>query len=143
MPNVDPIYQAQQQQFFYGQGLATAKKAQKTKNVRTWVPVVIVCSGLVLALLLLLFFTGAFFPHEKIYVNGTAYRLDSDSYGMSDSIPESYVYLGKLAYSEDPENSTEPLVTNWTKMPMRVYQDPANTRRIYLVWDTLAYRARR
>ena len=68
---VDPIYQQQQQQYFYNKGLERAKKAQRERKVSRLKPgfVLAVAFVLVLAVLFVLLGGLGIFDHQHVHQN--------------------------------------------------------------------------
>lgn len=133
MTGIDPIADQQQRQYFTGEAVKNAGKAQQTKTPRPKAVVIIVCVILALALLALLFLSGAFSPREKVYLNGKAYRFRTDNVMNFQDIPENCREVGTLYYSETPQNCTEPYASSWIQSPVPVYADPENPSVLYLV----------
>ena len=76
---VDPIYQQQQQQYFYNKGLERAKKAQRERKVSRLKPgfVLVIAFVLVLAALFVLLGGLTIFDYQHVMVDGISYRIGS------------------------------------------------------------------
>ena len=130
---VDPIYQQQQQQFFYNQGLEKAKKAQrehKSSKVKLWVVLVVVfvlAAGLVFVLGGGLSFIG----YRHVKVDGISYRI-GDKFVVSRE--EGFAEAGTLAYAEDWKHSEENYATDF-QAEAPIYVNPNDRTKVYLRWQ--------
>ena len=87
---VDPIYQQQQQQYFYNKGLERAKKAQRERKVSRVKPgfVLAVAFVLVLAALFVLLGGLGIFDHQHVMVDGISYRIGSGGNNLAEKFAE-------------------------------------------------------
>ena len=137
MGYIDPIYQQQQQQYFYNKGLERAKKAQrerKNSKVKLWVVLAVVFATAA-AVVFVLSGGMSFADSGHVMVDGTSYRIGS---GGEDSVvvsmEEGFVEAGKLFYTEDWKNSERNFATDWN-YETTVYVNPNDRSKVYLRWQ--------
>ena len=133
---VDPIYQQQQQQFFYNKGLERAKKAQRERKVSRVKPGVILAIAFVLAVVVLFLLCGGLgiFDYNHVMVDGISYRRGSGEKDIVVSLEEGFVEAGKLYYTEDWKNSDQNFATDWD-YETTVYVNPNDRSKVYLRWQ--------
>ena len=137
MGYIDPIYQQQQQQYFYNKGLERAKKAQRERKVSRIKPGVILVIAFVLAAALLFVLCGGLtiFDYSHVMVDGVSYRIGT---GGEDSVvvsmEEGFVEAGKLYYTEDWKNSEQNFATDWD-YETTVYVNPNDRSKVYFRWQ--------
>ena len=134
---VDPIYQQQQQQFFYGKGLERAKKAQRERRVSRVKPGVILAVSFVLVLAVLFLPLGglSIFDYQHVMVDGISYRIGSGGENsVVVSMDEGFVEAGTLFYTEDWKNSDQNFATDWD-YETTVYVNPADRSKVYFRWQ--------
>ena len=133
---VDPIYQQQQQQFFYNKGLERAKKAQRERKVSRVKPGVILAIAFVLAVVVLFLLCGGLgiFDYDHVMVDGISYRRGSGEKDIVVSLEEGFVEVGKLYYTEDWKNSDQNFATDWD-YETTVYVNPNDRSKVYLRWQ--------
>ena len=132
---VDPIYQQQQQQYFYSKGLERAKKAQregKSSKVRLWVVLVVV---FVLAAAAVFVLGGGLSSagSHHVMVDGISYRIGSED-SIVVSIEEGFTNAGKLYYTEDWKTSDRNFATDWN-YETTVYVNPNDRSKVYFRWQ--------
>ena len=134
---VDPIYQQQQQQYFYNKGLERAKKAQregKTSKVKLWAVLLIV---FLLAAAIIFILSGGpmiFAGHRHVMVDGISYRVGEGGEDVVVSMEEGFTEAGKLYYTEDWKNSEENFATDWN-YETTVYVNPNDRSKVYFRWQ--------
>ena len=133
---IDPIYQQQQQQFFYNKGLERAKKAQRERKVSRVKPGVILAIAFVLAVVVLFLLCGGLgiFDYDHVMVDGISYRRGSGEKDVVVSLEEGFVEAGKLVYTEDWKNSDQNFATDWD-YETTVYVNPNDRSKVYLRWQ--------
>lgn len=130
---VDPIYQQQQQQYFYNKGLERAKKAQrerKSSKVKMWVILVIVFIAAVAAVFVL---SGglSFLDYHHVKVDGISYRIGVEPVVSMD---RGFAEAGMLVYTEDWKHSEENFASDW-RSETPVYVNPENRSKVYIRWQ--------
>ena len=133
---IDPIYQQQQQQFFYNKGLERAKKAQRERRVSRVKPGVILAIAFVLAVVVLFLLCGGLgiFDYDHVMVDGISYRRGSGEKDVVVSLEEGFVEAGKLVYTEDWKNSYQNFATDWD-YETTVYVNPNDRSKVYRRWQ--------
>ena len=133
---VDPIYQQQQQQFFYNKGLERAKKAQRERKVSRVKPGVILAIAFVLAVVVLFLLCGGLgiFDYDHVMVDGISYRRGSGEKDIVVSLEEGFVEAGKLFYTEDWKNADRNFATDWN-YETTVYVNPNDRSKVYIRWQ--------
>ena len=124
---VDPIYQQQQQQFFYNQGLEKAKKAQRERKSSK------VKLGVVLAVVFVLGGGLSFAGSHHVMVDGISYRIGNED-SVVISMDEGFTEAGKLFYTEDWKQSEENFATDWN-YETSVYVNPNDKSKVYFRWN--------
>ena len=132
---VDPIYQQQQQQYFYSKGLERAKKAQrerKNSRVKLWVVLVIV---FVLAAAIVFVLSGglSFTDSHHVMVDGISYRIGGED-SVVVSMEEGFVEAGKLYYTENWKDAEQNFATDWNYDTI-VYVNPNDRSKVYFRWQ--------
>ncbi len=133
MPSIDPIYQQQQQQYFYNKGLERAKRAQrerKNSRVKLWLVLVIVFVLAVAAVFVLGGGLGSFSYHH-VKVDGIIYRIGTETVI---SLDKEFDEAGDLSYAEDWKHSAENFATDW-RAESRVYVNPNDRSKVYIRWQ--------
>ena len=134
---VDPIYQQQQQQYFYNKGLERAKKAQRERKVSRVKPGFILAVAFVLVLAALFVLLGGLgiFDHQHVMVDGISYRIGS---GGENSVvvtmDEGFIEAGTLFYTEDWKTSEQNFATDWD-YETTVYVNPDDRSKVYFRWQ--------
>ena len=134
---VDPIYQQQQQQYFYNKGLERAKKAQRERKVSRVKPGFILAVAFVLVLAALFVLLGGLtiFDHQHVMVDGISYRIGS---GGENSVvvtmDEGFIEAGTLFYTEDWKTSGQNFATDWD-YETTVYVNPDDRSKVYFRWQ--------
>ena len=134
MGYIDPIYQQQQQQYFYNKGLERAKKAQREHRTFAVKPKAVLMIVLILVLAGGLFFalSGVLSRRSSSHV-----RVDGILYRVGDqvvSMDEGFASAGELVHVEDLEHSDEDFATDLT-IGTTVYVNPRDRSKIYIRWQ--------
>ena len=129
---VDPIYQQQQQQFFYNQGLEKAKKAQRErKNSKVKLGVVLVIV-FVLAVAFVFVVGGGFnfLGYRHIKVDGVSYRVGDQVVSRDEGFAEA----GTLFFTEDWKHAEEDFATDFQAEAV-IYVNPDDRSKVYIRWQ--------
>ena len=132
---VDPIYQQQQQQFFYNQGLEKAKKAQRERKSSKVKLGVVLAVVFVLAAAFVFVLGGglSFAGSHHVMVDGISYRIGNED-SVVISMDEGFTEAGKLFYTEDWKQSEENFATDWN-YETSVYVNPNDKSKVYFRWN--------
>ena len=134
---VDPIYQQQQQQYFYNKGLERAKKAQREKKVSRVKPGFILAVAFVLVLAALFVLLGGLgiFDHQQVMVDGISYRIGSGGENsVVVSMDAGFAEAGTLFYTENWKTSNQNFATDWN-YETTVYVNPDDRSKVYFRWQ--------
>lgn len=128
-PNVDPNAVREQQQLGRMRALKQAKNASAVSVKKT---LMIIVPIFIAALILVLFFSGAFDRGYTIRWNDRLYRVSDDlNEDLVYELPDGYTLAGNLSFADNPKKAGENLSSNWT-MEAELYVKPDNDRIIYI-----------
>lgn len=128
-PNVDPNAVREQQQLGRMRALKQAKNASAVSVKKT---LMIIVPIFIAALILVLFFSGAFDRGYTIRWNDRLYRVSDDlNEDLVYELPDGYTLAGNLSFADNPKKAGENLSSNWT-MEAELYVNPDNDRIIYI-----------
>ena len=132
---VDPIYQQQQQQFFYNQGLEKAKKAQRERKSSKVKLGVVLAVVFVLAAAFVFVLGGglSFAGSHHLMVDGISYRIGNED-SVVVSMDEGFIEAGTLFYTEDWKTSGQNFATDWN-YETTVYVNPNDRSKVYFRWQ--------
>ena len=123
--NIDPNFVAQQQSLMRMQALKQAKSASAVSGKKLlWIIVPV----FVLAIAVVLMFSGAFSTPDTVCYHGELYKITDD---VVYELPEGYEEVGSLKHTEDPKKTMEDLTTSWN-LEAKLYIDPANPQKAYI-----------
>ena len=123
--NIDPNFVMQQQQVARMQALKQAKSASAVsgkKFLKIVVPV------FVLAIAVVLMFSGVFDKPDTVRYHGKLYKITD--YVVYE-LPEGYEEAGVLTHVENPKKTMEDLTTSWN-LEAKLYVDPVNPQKAYI-----------
>ena len=131
--NIDPNFVLQQQQLAQMQALKQAKSASAVSGKKVlWIVVPV----FVLAIAVVLMFSGAFDKPDTIRYHGELYKITD--YVVYE-LPEGYEEVGVLTHVENPKKTVEDLTTSWN-LEAKLYADPANPQKAYISTNGKDYR---
>ena len=135
MPTIDPIYQQQQQQYFYKLGLERAKTAQKERKasrVKLGAALLLVFALAIAAVFIL---GGGMRPltSHHVMVDGISYRIAEEK-GVVISREEGFAEAGRLNFAEDWKHSEQNYATDLNSDAV-IYVNPNDRSKIYLRWS--------
>ncbi len=123
--NIDPNFVLQQQQLAQMQALKQAKSASAVSGKKVlWIVVPV----FVLAIAVVLMFSGAFDKPDTVRYHGELYKITDY---VAFELPEGYEEVGALKHVENPKKTAEDLTTTWN-LETKLYADPANPQKAYI-----------
>ena len=123
--NIDPNFVMQQQQLAQMQALKQAKSASAVSGKKLlWIIVPV----FVLAIAVILMFSGAFDKPDTVRYHGELYKITDY---VEFELPEGYEEVGALKHVENPKKTAEDLTTSWN-LEAKLYVDPANPQKAYI-----------
>lgn len=131
--NIDPNFVLQQQQLAQMQALKQAKSASAVSGKKVlWIVVPV----FVLAIAVVLMFSGALDKPDTVRYHGELYKITD--YVVYE-LPEGYEEVGVLTHVENPKKTAEDLTTSWN-LEAKLYADPANPQKAYISTNGKDYR---
>ena len=123
--NIDPNFVTQQQSLARMQALKQAKSACAVSGKKLlWIIVPV----FVLAIAVVLMFSGAFDKPDTVRYHGELYKITDE---VVYELPEGYVEVGALKHTEDPRKTTEDLTTSWN-LETKLYANPSDLQKAYV-----------
>ena len=135
MASIDPIYQQQQQQYFYKQGLERAKTAQKERKASRVKLGAILLPVFALAIAAIFILGGGLRPlgSHHVIVDGISYRIEVEKDTVV-SRDKGFTEAGKLYFTEDWKHSEQNYATDLNADAV-IYVNPNDRSKIYLRWS--------
>ena len=135
MASIDPIYQQQQQQYFYKLGLERAKTAQKERKTSRVKLGAILLPVLALAIVAVFILSGGLrsLDSHHVMVDGISYRIAVEK-GTVVSRDKGFVEAGRLYFTEDWKHSGQNYATD-LNADVAIYVNPDDRSKIYLRWS--------
>ena len=128
-PNVDPNAVREQQQLGRMRALKQAKNASSISVKRM---LMIIVPIFIVALILLLLFSGVFDRGYTIWWNDKLYRIsDEINEDLVYELPDGYAEAGTLVYADKPGKTKEGLSSNWT-MQAKLYVNQNDDKVVYI-----------
>ncbi len=128
-PNVDPNAVREQQQLGRMRALKQAKNASSISVKRM---LMIIVPIFIVALLLLLFFSGVFDRGYTVWWNDKLYRISNEiNEDLVYELPDGYTEAGTLVYADKPSKTKEGLSSNWT-MEAKLYVNQNDDKVVYI-----------
>lgn len=128
-PNVDPNAVREQQQLGRMRALKQAKNASSISVKRM---LMIIIPIFIVALILLLFFSGVFDRGYTIWWNDKLYRISNEiNEDLVYELPDGYTEAGTLVYADKPSKTKEGLSSNWT-MEAKLYVNQNDEKVVYI-----------
>ncbi len=123
--NVDPNFVQEQQRLAQMQALKQAKNAGAVSGKKVlWIVVPV----FVIAVFLVLLFSGAFSKSDTVFYHGELYKITDN---IVYALPEGYEEAGVLKHADDPKKTGEDLTTTWN-LEAKLYVDPSNPGKAYI-----------
>jgi len=132
--SIDPIFQQQQQQYFYNKSLERAKQAQREKK-RSRLRLGVILGIVFIAAFAVVFVLGGGLRtvgSHHVIVDGISYRVDGERTVIS--MEDGFSAAGELVFTEDLKHAGQDFATDWP-VESTVYVNPGDRDKIYLRWQ--------